>query len=87
VSSLYHKAVANLGVFAADCLGVEATYPGIAAGQAAGLAMVGLATMFPFHMVQRRADWVVDRLVQIEWNRLQAWFATGMDRPQPLEAS
>ncbi|NJK62522.1 MAG: HAD family phosphatase [Synechococcaceae cyanobacterium SM2_3_1] len=82
---LHRLALEHLSLTARECLGIEATYPGLAAGQAAAISMLGIATLFPLHMLQRRANWVVDGLAQVEWDRLCRWFATGEDRPPTLD--
>ncbi|HIK19666.1 MAG TPA: HAD family phosphatase [Synechococcus sp. M44_DOE_062] len=69
------------------CLSIEATYPGIQAARSAGIPVLALATFFPLHMLQRRANWAVDGHHQVEWERIQNWFASGQDRPStPVEA-
>ncbi len=81
---LYRIALAQLGIEPSECLGIEASYAGIAAGQALHIPMLSIASLFPLHMLQRRADWAVDGLAQIEWDRLMEWYATGKDRPPSL---
>jgi beta-phosphoglucomutase len=69
------------------CLSIEATYPGIQAARSAGIPVLALATFFPLHMLQRRANWAVDGYHQVEWERIRNWFAGGQDRPStPVEA-
>lgn len=50
------------------CLAVEAWYPGIAAAKTAGIPVVGVAHCHPYRMVQRRANWVVDYLNEIDFD-------------------
>lgn len=72
---------------AQECLSIEATYPGIQAARSAGIPVLALATFFPLHMLQRRANWAVDGYHQVEWDRIRNWFAGGQDRPStPVEA-
>jgi beta-phosphoglucomutase len=69
------------------CLSIEATYPGIQAARSAGIPVLALATFFPLHMLQRRANWAVDGYHQVEWDRIRNWFAGGQNRPStPVEA-
>lgn len=56
----------TLNLTPADCLAVEDTYPGIAAAKQAGIPVAGVAHTHPFHMIQRRADWVVDYLNELD---------------------
>jgi beta-phosphoglucomutase-like phosphatase (HAD superfamily) len=71
---------------AQECLSIEATYSGIQAARSAGIPVLALATFFPLHMLQRRANWAVDGYHQVEWDRIQNWFAGGQDRPSTPEA-
>ncbi len=84
---LHHYFLKTQALLGLNCLGIEATYPGIAAGQAAGIPMLGLCTMAPLHMIQRRANWAVDRLAQIEWDRIQRQLETGIDQPIALDTA
>ncbi|MEN9204912.1 MAG: hypothetical protein Q6K70_03795 [Thermostichales cyanobacterium DRC_bins_46] len=78
---LHRQLLADLGLDPQSCLSLEATYAGMAGAKAAGIPVLGLATLFPYPMVQRRSQWVVDSFRQIEWERIQRWYATGQDRP------
>lgn len=86
LKTLYHLALTQLGIEPSECLGIDASYAGIAAGQALHIPMLGIASLFPLHMLQRRANWAVDGLAQIEWDRLMEWYATGKDRPPSLRS-
>lgn len=55
---------------APDCVAIESTYPGVLSAQACGMQVVGLPTVLPYQMLHRRADWVVDKFDQIEWERI-----------------
>ena len=55
---------------APDCVALESTYPGVLSAQACGIQVVGLPTVLPYQMLHRRADWVVDKFDQIEWERI-----------------
>ncbi|MCF2972014.1 HAD family phosphatase [Synechococcus sp. Nb3U1] len=81
---LHRLLLERMGLQAGECLSIEATYPGIRAARSAGIPTLAVATLLPLHMLQRRANWVVDGYNQIEWDRLQNWFATGQDRPPVL---
>lgn len=81
---LHRLLLERMGLQAGECLSIEATYPGIRAARSVGIPVLAIATLFPLHMLQRRANWVVDGYNQIEWERLQNWFATGQDRPPVL---
>ena len=77
----YEMALANLnaqkpGLNAApeECLAVEAFYPGITAARQAGIPVVGVAHAYPYRMIQRRADWAVDYLNEIDLDWIRRWY-------------
>ncbi|MBS0016536.1 MAG: HAD family phosphatase [Arthrospira sp. SH-MAG29] len=53
-----------------ECLAIEDTFAGIEAAKRAGIPVVGVAHTYPFHMLQRRADWCVDYLQDLELERI-----------------
>jgi len=57
-----------------DCLAIEDSFAGIQAAKQAQISVVGVAHTFPFHMLQRQANWCVDYLHQIEIDRICAVF-------------
>jgi beta-phosphoglucomutase-like phosphatase (HAD superfamily) len=74
----YHQAIASLNAAIPDldlhrqhCLAVESSYVGIEAAQRAGISVVAVANTRPLHMLQRRADWVVDSISELELQRVQ----------------
>jgi HAD superfamily hydrolase (TIGR01509 family) len=58
-----------------ECLAIEDTFPGIQAAKSAGIPVVGVANTYPLHMLQRRANWAVDYLSELELDRVQMTFA------------
>lgn len=58
-----------------ECLAVEDTFAGIEAAKQAGMQVVGVANTYPFHMLQRQANWTVDYLSDLELDRIQAVFS------------
>lgn len=73
-----------LDLRANQCLAVEDTPAGIEAAHQAGIAVVGVAHTLPLHMVQRRVEWGVDRLLDLEISRIKAAFSDllGSTAPQ-----
>lgn len=54
-----------------NCLAIESCFAGIEAAKAAGIPVVGVAQIYPYHMIQRCATWAVDYLNEIDF----AWIA------------
>ncbi|HEY9666779.1 MAG TPA: HAD family phosphatase [Coleofasciculaceae cyanobacterium] len=61
----------DLKARASDCLAIEDTPAGIEAAKRAGMQVVGVANTYPFHMLQRQANWAVDYLNDLELDRVQ----------------
>jgi HAD superfamily hydrolase (TIGR01509 family) len=57
-----------------ECLAIEDTLTGIEAAKRAGIPVVGVAHTYPFHMLQRLANWTVDYLHELEIDRIQEVF-------------
>lgn len=72
---LYKKGLDSLQLLPQQCLAIEASYVGLASAQSVGIPTLAVSTFFPMHMLQRRAQWVVDQLDQIEWDRLKTWYS------------
>ena len=53
-----------------QCLAIENSYVGIEAAKKAGMQVVGISHSHPLHMLQRRANWTVDYLADIELERV-----------------
>jgi HAD superfamily hydrolase (TIGR01509 family) len=64
----------QLQLSAHNCLAIEDTFAGIQAAKAAGVSVVGVANSYPFHMLQRTANWTVDYLIDLEIERIQQYF-------------
>ncbi len=67
----YLLAAQQLGVNPQHCLAIEDTFPGLLAAKAAGMSAIGIAHTYPFHMIQRRANWAVDCFADLEIQRIQ----------------
>lgn len=61
----------NTNLQVTDCLAIEDTPAGIQAAKQAGIAVVAVANTYPFHMLQRQANWTVDYLHDLEIERVQ----------------
>jgi HAD superfamily hydrolase (TIGR01509 family) len=53
-----------------ECLAIEDTPAGIKAAKCAQIKVVGVANTYPFHMLQRQANWTVDYLIDLELERV-----------------
>jgi beta-phosphoglucomutase len=58
------------GICAENCLAIEDTFAGIEAAKRARISVVGIAHSYPFHMMQRVANWAVDYFTDLEFDRL-----------------
>lgn len=66
----------------AECLAIADTFAGITAAKRAGIPVVGVAHTYPFHMLQRQANWTVDNLAQLELDRIKAAFEGSAPDPK-----
>ncbi len=66
----YLLAIERLHLKPSQCLAIEDSYSGIEAAKKAGIPVVGIANTYPLHMLQRRANWTVDYLGELELERL-----------------
>ena len=57
-----------------NCLAIEDTPAGIQAAKNAGMPVVGIANTYPFHMMQRLANWAIDDLRDLELERIEQVF-------------
>jgi len=65
----------------AECLAIEDTFAGVEAAKRAGMQVVGLATSYPFHMMQRCSNWAVDYFTDLELDRIKRVFAGDTKAP------
>lgn len=65
----------ELNLQPSECLAIEDTPAGIQAAKRAGMQVVGVANSYPFHFMQRQANWTVDYLTDVELQRIQEVFA------------
>jgi beta-phosphoglucomutase len=73
----------DLTLTPSDCLVIEDTPAGLQAAKAAGMSVVGVANTYPFHMMQRQANWAVDYLTELELDRVQQ-VLSGTELRQPV---
>ncbi|NEQ54361.1 MAG: HAD family phosphatase [Leptolyngbya sp. SIO3F4] len=60
-----------------NCLAIESCFAGIAAAKAAGIPVVGVAQVYPYHMIQRCGNWAVDYLNEIDFDWIAPRFEPG----------
>ncbi len=65
----------GLNLQPSECLAIEDSFAGIEAAKRAGIPVVGVANMFPQHMLLRVADWAVDELAELEFDRVVRVFS------------
>lgn len=61
----------DLDLIPEQCLVIEDTPSGIQAAKRAQMEVVGVANTYPFHMLQRQANWTVDYLQELELERVK----------------
>ncbi|HIK46408.1 MAG TPA: HAD family phosphatase [Leptolyngbyaceae cyanobacterium M65_K2018_010] len=65
----------QLGLRPQECVAIEDSFAGIEAAKRAGVPVVGVAHAYPYHMLHRRADWVLDHLYELRLDWLQAYYS------------
>lgn len=65
----------NLQLHPSDCLVIEDSPAGIEAAKRARMQVVGIANTYPFHFMQRLANWAIDYLDELELERIEELFA------------
>jgi beta-phosphoglucomutase len=68
----------NLGLLPAECIAIEDTFAGLQAVKSAGIQAVAIANTYPFHMLQRRANWTIDRFADLEFDRVNDFFGSSL---------
>jgi beta-phosphoglucomutase len=76
-----NKLYPDLNLLPSECLAIEDTFAGIQAVKSAGIQVVAIAHTYPFHMLQRRANWTVDRFEDLELDRVRKFFESGKIAP------
>jgi beta-phosphoglucomutase len=69
-----NKLYPDLNLIASECLAIEDTLAGLQAVKAAGIQAVAIAHTYPFHMLQRQANWTIDTFADLELDRLTTFF-------------
>ena len=66
----YLLAIKNLSLQPYECLAIEDNPIGIESAKRAKIQVVGIANIYPLHMLQRIANWTVDNFLEIELERV-----------------
>jgi HAD superfamily hydrolase (TIGR01509 family) len=69
-----NEAYPYLNLQPSECLALEDTCVGIMAAGRAGMQVAGVAHTYPLHILQRWANWAVDRFSDLELERIQKNF-------------
>ncbi|MBW4613119.1 MAG: HAD family phosphatase [Desmonostoc vinosum HA7617-LM4] len=80
-----NKEYPELNLQPQQCLAIEDTPAGIQAAKQAQMQVVGVANTYPFHMLQRRCNWTVDYLSDLELERVQEVYSRTLPQPSVSE--
>ncbi len=69
-----NQAHSDLQLQASECIAIEDSFAGIKAAKNAQIPVIGVAHTYPNHMLQRRANWVVDYLREIKFEWIEEKF-------------
>ncbi len=64
----------DLNLLPSECIAIEDTFAGIQAAKSAGIQAVAIANTYPFHMLQRQANWTIDCFADLEFDRVNKYF-------------
>lgn len=81
-----NQTYADLNLQSDECIAIEDTFSGIEAAKRANVPVIGVAHTYPNHMLQRRANWVVDYLREINFDWIGEPFG-GVGNPLHKESS
>jgi beta-phosphoglucomutase len=70
----------DLNLLPSECLAIEDTFAGLQAVKSAGVQAVAIAHTYPFHMLQRRANWTIDCFADLELDRVNKYFEASESR-------
>lgn len=65
----------DLNLLPTECLAIEDTFAGIQSAKSAGIQVVAIAHTYPFHLLQRQANWTIDTFADLELERVSTFFA------------
>jgi beta-phosphoglucomutase len=66
----------DLNLLPSECIAIEDTFAGLQAVKSAGIQAVAIANTYPFHMLQRRANWTIDCFADLEIDRVNDFFGS-----------
>jgi beta-phosphoglucomutase len=64
----------DLNLLPSECLAIEDTFAGIQSAKSSGIQVVAIAHTYPFHMLQRQANWTIDSFADLELDRVSEYF-------------
>jgi beta-phosphoglucomutase len=70
-----NEAIPGLNLKPSECLAIEDTFAGIEAAKRAGISVVGVANTYPFHMMQRHANWAIDYFNDLDLDYVRRVFS------------
>jgi beta-phosphoglucomutase len=70
-----NKLDTTLKLYPSECLVIEDSFLGIQAAKSAGMQVCAIAHTYPFHMLQRQANWTIDTFADLDLERVGEIFA------------
>jgi beta-phosphoglucomutase len=77
----------DLDLQPANFLAIEDSFAGLEAASSAQIPVVGVAHTYPLHMLQRRANWAIDMLSDLEVERLIQVYSGAAERDWELHGT
>lgn len=78
---LLNQKYSQLNLQPGECLVIENTPLGIQLAKQARMHVVGIANTYPFHMLQRQANWTVDYFTDLELERVEKIYSQTPKQP------
>lgn len=82
----FNQQFTDLALQPTDCLAIEDSFAGIEAAKRAGVPVLGVAHVYPYQMIHRRATWAIDHLYELSLDWLKPYYESGPGRSERVSA-